>query len=171
MQTIGVSATGRPVGEFVPSAKLTFAAVEEMRHLRATTGLTYREIGAGFGVHRTTARNAITGQTWAVPIAKMVQQLEPEDITAISSGEGRLLLAKKTGTTSGSVERAMKKAGVAWDGVVRKQKHTHCKRGHALKGSNLIVRKNGTQACRECSRGRWRDFARKKRDAKNSSSQ
>ena len=57
----------------------------------------------------------------------------------------------------------MKAAGVAWDGIIRKSKHTHCKQGHALEGDNLIVRKNGRQTCRECSRARWRAFARKKR--------
>lgn len=165
MRTVGVSATGRLVGEFVPSAKLTFAKVEEMRRLHKGAGLTYTEIGERFGVSRTTAAKAVKGKTWAVSVAKLVQQLEAEDVAALSSGEGRYLIAKKATATKASVERAMKTAGIAWDGAIRKEKHTHCKRGHALEGANLIVRKNGTQACRECSRARQREFARKKRAA------
>ncbi len=163
MRTIGLSAKGKVVGEYVPSAKLTFAQVEEMRAL-ATGGLTYTEIGARFGVSRSSAARAIKGETWAVPVARLVQQIETEDLAALTSGEGRLLIAKKAGATTGSVERAMKKTGIAWDGNIRKQKHSHCKQGHPLEGQNLIVRKNGTQACRECSRERGRTFARRKRD-------
>ncbi len=160
MRTIGVSAAGRPVGEFVPAAKLTFAKVEEMRRLHVEGGLTYTEIGKRFGVHRRTASSAIKGQTWAVPIARMVQQLEVEDVAGLFAGEGKTLLARKAGTTLGSAYSAMKKAGIAWDGNRRKEKHTHCKQGHALEGANLIVRKNGTQQCRECTRARKREWAR-----------
>lgn len=167
MRTIGVSAAGRPVGEFVPAAKLTFAKVEEMRRLHVDGGLTYTEIGKRFGVHRRTASDAINGRTWAVPIARMVQQLEAEDVTGLSAGEGKLLLSRKAGATLGSAYNAMKKAGIAWDGKRRKEKHTHCKRGHALEGANLIVRKNGTQQCRECERARKREWARKNSHAAN----
>ncbi|GAB1368846.1 hypothetical protein MASR1M42_13970 [Azonexus hydrophilus] len=163
VRTVGVSSAGYLVGEFVPNAKLTFAKVEEMRRLHARGGLTYTEIGERFGVSRTAAERAIKGKTWAVPVAKMVQQLEAEDVPLLSGGEGRYLIARKATATRASVERAMKAAGVAWDGVIRKSKHTHCKQGHALEGDNLIVRKNGRQTCRECSRARWRAFARKKR--------
>lgn len=165
MRTIGVSAAGRPVGEFVPIAKLTFAKVEEMRRLHVGACLTYTEIGERFGVSRSTAERAIKGKTWAVPVAKMVQQLEAEDVLRLSAGEGKTLLARKAGATLASAGNAMKLAGIAWDGARRKSKHTHCKRGHALEGANLIVRKSGTQACRECSRARGREFARKRRAA------
>lgn len=163
MRTIGLSAKGKVVGEFVPSAKLTFAKVEQMRRLHVEGGLNYTEIGERFGVSRTTAARAVKGKSWAVPVTKLVQQIDAEDVAALSSGEGRYLIAKKATATKASVERAMKAAGIAWDGAIRKEKHTHCKRGHALEGANLIVRKNGTQACRECSRARQRVFARKKR--------
>lgn len=136
-----------------------------MRRLHATTGPTYTEVGARFGVSRSAAARAIKGQTWAVPVVKMVKQIEAEDVAALSSGEGRMLLAKKAGATKGSAARAMKEAGATWDGARRKSKHSHCKQGHALEGPNLIVRKNGTQACRECARARGRKFARKKRNA------
>lgn len=165
MRSIGVSAAGRPVGEFVPSAKLTFAKVEEMRRLHVEGCLTFTEIGKSFGVSRSAAARAIKGDTWSVPVAKMVQQIEAEDVPMLSGGEGRYLIAKKATATKASVERAMKAAGVAWDGVIRKSKHTHCKHGHALEGANLIVRKNSTQACRECSQARGRAFASKKRAA------
>lgn len=165
MRAVGVSSAGYLVGEFVPSAKLTFAKVEEMRRLHSAQNMTYTEIGHLFGVNRTTASNAIKGKTWAAPVARMVQQIDAEEVAAVSSGEGRYLIAKKAGATRASVERAMKMAGIAWDGAIRKSKHNDCKRGHALEGANLIVRKNGTQACRECSRARWREFAKKKRAA------
>lgn len=165
MRTIGLSAKGKVVGEFVPSAKLTFAKVEQMRRLHVEGGFTYTEIGKRFGVSRTTAAKAVKGKSWAVPVAKLAQQIDAEDVAALSSGEGRYLIAKKATATKASVERAMKAAGIAWDGAIRKEKHTHCKRGHALEGANLIVRKNSTQACRECSRARQRDFARKRRAA------
>ena len=167
MRTIGVSSAGRPVGEFVPAAKLTFAKVEEMRRLHLEELLTFTEIGKRFGVHRKTAASAIRGQTWATPVAKMVQQLEAEDVARLSLGEGKLMLAKKAGATLASTYRAMQKAGIAWDGTRRKLKHIQCKRGHALEGANLIVRKNGTQQCRECMRARGREFARNKRNAAN----
>lgn len=170
VRTIGVSAAGRPVGEFVPAAKLTFAKVEEMRRLHVENGLTYTEIGKRFGVHRKTVSSAINGKTWAVPIARMVQQLEAEDVPRLSAGEGKTLLARKAGTTLASAGNAMKLAGIAWDGARRKPKHTHCKRGHALEGANLIVRGNGTQQCRECMRARGREFARNKRNAASLSS-
>lgn len=165
MRTIGVSAAGYPVGEFVPSAKLTLAKVEEMRRLRMAEGLTYTEIGERFGVSRTTAAKAVKGKTWAVSVAKLVQQLEPEDVARLSAGEGRGLLAKKAGATKGSAYRAMKKAGIAWDGVRRKEKHTHCQRGHALEGANLVARKDGRQACKECMRSAQREWVRKRRAA------
>ena len=136
-----------------------------MRRLHLEEGITFTAIGKRFGVSRSTASRAIKGETWAVPVAKMVQQINAEDVAALSSGEGRYLIARKATATKASVERAMRGAGIAWDGVIRKEKHTHCKQGHALEGANLIVRKNGTQACRECSRARQREFARKKRAA------
>ena len=77
---------------------------------------------------------------------------------------------KPTGFDVESIQWIAKEMGftveikpIAWDGIIRKSKHTHCKQGHALEGDNLIVRKNGRQTCRECSRARWRAFARKKR--------
>lgn len=162
MRTIGVSAAGRPVGDYNPSAKLNFATVEEMRAMRKH-GATFTEIARRYGVHSRTAANAINGKTWAVPVARLVQQLEAEDVVSLSDGEGRTLLAKKAGATQGSTARAMEKAGVAWDGTRRKLKHTHCIRGHTLEGANLIVRTNGTQQCRECMRARGREFARNRR--------
>ena len=33
----------------------------------------------------------------------------------------------------------------------------HCKRGHPLTGSNVLVRQNGTRHCRACSRERWHE--------------
>ena len=55
----------------------------------------------------------------------------------------------------------------AHDMVKRKRHHanrkTHCLRGHALSGENLIERKNGQRSCRTCQR--VRDLAYRKTDA------
>ena len=40
---------------------------------------------------------------------------------------------------------------------------THCTYGHEFTTENTILRKNGSRACRECSRFHWRNYARKKR--------
>jgi len=41
------------------------------------------------------------------------------------------------------------------------QRKTHCKRGHALDGVNLMVRKTGTRACRTCHNERARMHKKK----------
>lgn len=35
-------------------------------------------------------------------------------------------------------------------GRMREQKKTQCPRGHSLSGENLIIKKEGSRACREC---------------------
>lgn len=52
-----------PQGERNPMARLTRAAVAEMRHAR-TTGETYRAIGERFGVSTMTAYRAVKEQSW-----------------------------------------------------------------------------------------------------------
>lgn len=42
---------------------------------------------------------------------------------------------------------------------------THCCHGHPLSGENLMVRPNGTRACRECGRIRWRAYRSRKIEA------
>ena len=44
--------------------------------------------------------------------------------------------------------------------AARQRAKTHCPRGHAYQGENLIVRASGARSCREC--GRIRDRARNK---------
>jgi hypothetical protein len=51
-------------GELAPGAKLTEGQVLEMKRLRRDRGLAYTEIGPMFGVHPTTAREAVIGRTW-----------------------------------------------------------------------------------------------------------
>lgn len=57
-------AGNRHVGEAVHNAKLTAAAVREMRALHRA-GHGYIELGARFGVTNVAARYAVTGRTWA----------------------------------------------------------------------------------------------------------
>ncbi len=53
-----------PIGEKSGAAKLTDANVIEMRRLRQSTGMQYKDIGAQFGVSGSTASGAITGRYW-----------------------------------------------------------------------------------------------------------
>lgn len=53
-----------PVGERNPQARLDTTKVEQMRHLRADTGASFRKIGRMFGVTTMTAYRAFTGQSW-----------------------------------------------------------------------------------------------------------
>lgn len=52
-----------PVGERHPAAKLTEAAVRDMKRMRAE-GLLYREIAAKFNVSTMAAYRAVNGQLW-----------------------------------------------------------------------------------------------------------
>lgn len=53
----------------------------------------------------------------------------------------------------------------AWEtGLARKQP-THCPAGHAYEGTNLIVRKTGSIACRECARRFNREYYRRTHNA------
>lgn len=90
-----------------------------MRRLRFEKGVPYAEICRLFGVGRSAAAKAINGATWATPPVRNVKQIEAEDLSLFAQGEGRWLIAKAAGVTVGSVARAMKKAGVTWDGIKR----------------------------------------------------
>lgn len=49
-------------GNSLPNAKLTAARVRRMRQLKSR--FSYTELGAMFGVNRSVAHQAVTGQTW-----------------------------------------------------------------------------------------------------------
>lgn len=51
-------------GALLGSAKLTDFYVKRMREIRTQTGLSYKKIGAIFGVSKPTAMHAILGETW-----------------------------------------------------------------------------------------------------------
>ncbi len=119
MRTIGLSEKGKVTGEYHYRSKLSLAKVEEMRRLRVEEGRPYKEICKIFGVSRSAAARAINGVTWAAPPVRTVQQIEADDLTTFAQGEGRRLIAKKAGVTVGSVSRAMKRAGITWDGIKR----------------------------------------------------
>ena len=51
-------------GERQPGAKLTEAAVMEMRQDRRANGTTFKALGRRFGVHAMTARRAVRGIDW-----------------------------------------------------------------------------------------------------------
>ena len=53
-----------PKGEANPQAKLTRAAVDKMKVVRASTGRSFAKIAAQFGVSTMTAHRAITGVSW-----------------------------------------------------------------------------------------------------------
>ncbi len=60
----GVKAGKIKRGEESPNARLTRADADAMRELRAINGMTYKEIGAMFGVARMTAHRLINGAIW-----------------------------------------------------------------------------------------------------------
>lgn len=51
-------------GERHPMAKLTADQVVEIRRLKASSGLTLREIGRTFGVHEETVGGIVRGESW-----------------------------------------------------------------------------------------------------------
>jgi hypothetical protein len=53
-----------PAGARNGMARLTAEQVEQMRQLRRDAGLSYRQIGANFGVSTMTAFRAVRGQSW-----------------------------------------------------------------------------------------------------------
>lgn len=53
-----------PVGDKNPMARLTWAAVQEMRDVRAREGLAFSEIASRFDVSTMTAYRAVVGQSW-----------------------------------------------------------------------------------------------------------
>lgn len=109
MRTIGLSANGRVVGEHHPRAKLTFAKVEEMRHLRNEHGLTFKALGEHFGVSGRTAWQIVRGKTWNAEAAATRQQATEQDkarvLELMAQGLGPASIARAMGVTRYSVSR------------------------------------------------------------------
>ncbi|MDP2883251.1 MAG: hypothetical protein Q8N89_16930 [Azonexus sp.] len=146
MRTIGLSANGRVVGEHHPRAKLTFAKVEEMRHLRNEHGLTFKALGEHFGVSGRTAWQIVRGKTWAVEVVATKQQATEQDKARVLELRAQRLgpasIARAMGVTRHSVSRLT-------TGIPRPPK-THCKHGHPLSGDNLLIRHDGYRECKQC---------------------
>ena len=87
MRTIGLSEKGALVGEYNPNAKLTYDAVEEMRAIRAASGLSYRKIGAMFGVRDSTAARAIKGDSYMPPAKTAHETTAPVNEAGLRIGE------------------------------------------------------------------------------------
>ena len=87
MQTIGLSEKNALVGEYNKNAKLTYEAVEEMRAIRAETGLSYKKIGAMFGVVDSTAARAIEGKTYPLPARMVNETFIPVNEAGLRIGE------------------------------------------------------------------------------------
>jgi hypothetical protein len=60
--------TGDVSGERNPQSKLTAEQVRRMKAIRAEGGLSYKKIGALFGVGAMTAYRAITGRAWRATV-------------------------------------------------------------------------------------------------------
>ena len=50
-----------------------------------------------------------------------------------------------------------------WPEYLLDARRTECGAGHSLVGDNLITRRNGAWACRECQRRRQREYRRRRR--------
>lgn len=157
MQTIGLSATGKPVGEYVYNAKLTFEKVDELRRLRAQHGWSFKKLGEFFGINPATAHKVIKGKTWASPVAQVkgeATEANVEQIRAlVDKGYGYMRIGQIINATGWSVLRVMKANGLAGKSpAAENSTKTHCKHGHPLSGDNLYLRPDGDRGCRECRR-------------------
>ncbi len=166
MQTIGLSATGRPVGEYVYNAKLTFEKVEELRRLRTSHGWSFKKLGEIFGINPATAHKVATGKAWASPVRLLkgeATQANVEQIrTLVAQGYGYMRIGKIINATGGSVLRVMKANGMEGKSLpAENSAKTHCKHRHPLFGDNLYLRPDGNRGCRECRRIADQRFKRK----------
>jgi len=166
VRTIGLSATGHPVGEYVYNAKLTFEKAEELRRLRTAHGWSFKTLGARFGINPATAHRIVAGKAWATPVALLkgnATQADAEQIRAlVEQGHGHASIGKTINATGGSVLRVMKANGMEGKSLpAENSAKTHCKHGHPLFGGNLYLRPDGNRGCRECRRIADQRFKRK----------
>lgn len=167
MKPVGVTTTGRRVGEYVPGAKLTFEQVDELRAMRRH-GVTFKALGVHFGIHPATAHKIATGKAWASPVASMLGEATQADAYRIAAlaaqGFGYARIGKEIGATGSSVLRVMKANGLSGKSIpLDNLKKTHCKHGHQLSGDNLVARADGARGCRTCMRAADQRFKAKKR--------
>ena len=168
---IGVSHQGRPVGEYLHNAKLTFAKVAELRRLRAQ-GWTYPEIGQHFGIHPTTAHRAATGQSWVTPVVAMLKSATQDDAQAIAKlaeqGHGFAYIARALNATGNSVLQVMKANCLHGHcRPIENSQKTECMRGHPLSGENLYVRPDGARGCKKCRRAASQRHKQRAKDQEN----
>lgn len=114
MRTIGVSASGRVVGEYRSHRKLTAEQVAEMRLMRAQHGTSYKKLGEIFGVSDQNAWQIVTGRIWNKEPVSFKQQAMPEDLDQVAQlaaqGHGHNHIAKALGVTRMSAYRMLKEA-------------------------------------------------------------
>ncbi|WP_164926547.1 helix-turn-helix domain-containing protein [Bordetella parapertussis] len=112
MQTIGLSAKGKVVGEHRKNRKLTAAQVDELRRLRAEHGWSFKKLGEIFGVSDQNAWQIVRGKTWNVEAVATKQQATEQDkarvLELMAQGFGHIRIARALGVTRYSVYRLMK---------------------------------------------------------------
>lgn len=112
MQTIGLSAKGKVVGEHRKNRKLTAAQVDELRRLRAEHGWSFRKLGEIFGVSDQNAWQIVRGKTWNVEAVATKQQATEQDkarvLELMAQGFGHIRIARALAVTRYSAYRLMK---------------------------------------------------------------
>ena len=112
MYRMGLSAKGKAVGEWRRNAKLTAEQVAEMRHIRETTGLYYKKLGAMFGVSDQNAWQICKGKIWNVEAVRFVDGAtsdESDKVAALAEqGLGHKAIAAALGVTRYSAYRILR---------------------------------------------------------------
>jgi hypothetical protein len=176
MKTIGLSAAGHPVGEYVYNAKLTFKKAEELRRLRIEHGWSFKALGEHFGINPATAHKVVSGRAWVSPVGLVKGVATQADVELIrplvEQGHGYASIGKIINATGWSVLRVMKANGMEGKSLpIENSAKTHCKHGHPFLGDNLFVRSDGARGCMKCRQIADQRSKIKKRDAQNRGSE
>lgn len=102
-------------------------------------------------VTRETVRTLLQELKSAESVARVLD-LPPDVVRAYADARRRSSPMK--GVKRGPAQKWWAKPGRA--------QQARCMRGHALEGANVIVRANGSRACRECHRARVRENEKKR---------
>jgi len=119
LKLVGLSAKGRPVGEYRANRKLSYEQAMQIRKLRADTGMGYKKLGALFGVSRQNAWYICKGKIWNLEPVRFAYQATPEELEQVAhyaaEGLGHYSIAKRMGVTRMSAYRMLQEVRSAQD--------------------------------------------------------
>lgn len=112
MRTVGVSATGRPTGDYRTNGKLNSEQVAELRRLREEKRISFKKLGEIFGVSDQNAWQIVRNKTWNRETVEFRQQATADELDQVTQlvaqGLSHYDIAKEIGVTRMSAYRAMK---------------------------------------------------------------